>query len=198
MNMRIIQFITSKVFLKQLIIAGIALIVFLFVVMQWLKITTNHSQKIQVPNLEKMSLNEVEQTLNALDLNYVVIDSASYNPNYPKKSVIDQSPDAGDFVKENRKIYITLNPSDYEKIEVPNLLGRTKRQATAQLIAIGFQISPSEIFVRDIAKDVVRGMQFNGRDLQVGEKISKNSVITLKLGDGEGTGRYQQNTQSNR
>ena len=31
---------------------------------------------------------------------------------------------------------------------------------------------------------------FNGKDLKAGDKIPKNSVITLKLGDGRGTGRY--------
>ena len=193
--MSLIQFVKSKSFLMQLVIAVVVLIALGFGVAKWLTISTNHDQKIQVPNLEKMSLNEVENLLEELELNFVVIDSASFNPDYPKESVIDQSPEAGDFVKEDRKIYLTLNPSDFEKIEVPDLFGRTKRQATSQLISIGFQVSSNEILVEDIAKDVVRGLQFNGKDLNAGEKIPKNSVITLKLGDGEGSGRYKQNTE---
>jgi spore coat polysaccharide biosynthesis predicted glycosyltransferase SpsG len=51
----------------------------------WLGFTTNHKQKIQVPDLNKMSLTEVETTLKELNLDFIVIDSASYNPNYPKK-----------------------------------------------------------------------------------------------------------------
>jgi beta-lactam-binding protein with PASTA domain len=193
--MSLIQFVKSKVFFKQFIIAVIGLVVFGFAIAKWLNFSTNHEQKIQVPNLEKMSLNEVETILEDLDLNFVVIDSASFNPNYPKKSVINQTPEPGDFVKENRKIYLTLNPSDYEKIEVPNLFGRTKRQATSELLALGFQVSSKEIFVKDIAKDVVRGLKFKGKDLKAGEKIPKNSLISLILGDGEGSGRYKQNKE---
>lgn len=195
--MSLIQFIKSKTFLKQLIFAAIGLIIFVFGIMKWLDITTNHDQKIQVPSLEKMSLQDVENKLEDLDLNFVVIDSASYNPSYPAKSVIDQSPEAGDFVKEQRKIYITLNPSDYKDVEMPDLFGRTKRQATSQLLAIGFRVSSQEILVKDIAKDVVRGMKFNGKEVRKGDKIPKNSMITLMLGDGEGSGRYKSTTGTN-
>ena len=191
--MSLIQFIKSKTFLKQLVYAIVGLMVFVFVVMKWLNISTNHDQKIEVPNLERMSLSEVEKTLTALDLRFYVIDSSNYNPDYPKKSVIDQDPEPGDFVKENRKIYLTLNLSNYGNVEVPNVFGKTKRQVTSQLSSIGFKISANPIYVSDIAKDVVRGLKFNGKDLKAGDKIPKNSVITLKLGDGNGTGRYTEN-----
>jgi len=185
----------SKAFLKQLLFATIGLVVFVFGVMKWLTISTNHDQKIEVPNLEKMSLVGVENLLEDMDLNYVVIDSSSYNPSFPKKSVIEQSPEAGDFVKEGRKLYLTLNPSGYGNVEVPNVFGKTKRQANSQLIAIGFRIDSEVVYVEDIAKDVVRGLLFKGKDLKEGDKIPKNSVIKLKLGDGEGRGRYNKNRE---
>jgi beta-lactam-binding protein with PASTA domain len=195
--MNVIEFLKSKQFVKQLLIAFVGLLIFIFVIMKWLQITTNHSQKIEVPNLDKMQLEEVERKLTALDLKYIVLDSANFNPDYPKKSVISQSPDAGDFVKENRKIYLTLNPSGYKNIALPNVLGRTKRQATSELTAIGFKISSNFILVSDIAKDVVRGIQFNGKNVNVGDKIPQNSVLTLKLGDGLGAGRYNSSIQEN-
>ena len=188
--MSLIQFIKSKTFLKHLLFAVLGLAIFIFVVIKWLNISTNHNQKIEVPNLEKLSLMKVERILKQLDLNLIVIDSASYNPLYPKKSVIEQSPEAGDFVKEGRKIYLTLNPSGYANVEIPDLLGKTKRQANSQLMAIGFRVSDNVVYVSDIAKDVVRGLKFNGKDIKAGEKIPQNSVITLKLGDGNGGGQF--------
>jgi len=182
--MSLIQFFKSKTFLKQLVFAFVGLLVFSFVVVKWLNISTNHDQKIEVPNLEKMSLRDVEKTLDEVYLNYVVIDSASFNPDYPANSVIEQSPDAGQFVKENRKIYLTLNSSKYPNVEIPELFGKTKRQAIAQLLAIGFRIDPNPIYVADIAEDVVRGLKFEGKEVKSGDKIPKNSIITLKLGDG--------------
>ena len=192
--MSVVQFLKSKTFLKQLAYAVVGLVVFGFVILKWLNITTNHSQKIQVPNLERMSIHEVEKTLDELDLKFIVIDSASFNPDYPKKSVIEQSPEAGDFVKENRKIYLTLNPSAYADVELPVFYGKTKRQAISQLRAIGFRINKQVIYVSDIAEDVVRGLKFSERDLKAGDKIPKNSLITLILGDGKGSGRYSQTT----
>ena len=193
--MSLIKFIKSKEFLKQLAIAAAVVFLSVFIVFKWLTITTNHDQKIEVPDLKKMSLAEVESTLEELDLKILVIDSASYNPTYPKKSVIDQDPDSGDFVKENRKIYITLNPSGYKDVEIPDLYGRTKRQAFSQLVAIGFKINLDDIYVSDIAKDVVRGLVFKGKEMEIGDKIPKNSEITLKLGDGEGKVRYRKKSQ---
>lgn len=191
--MNFINFLKSKVFFTQLVIAVVGLIVVFFALAKWLNISTHHNQKIEVPDLKKMSLVKVKQALNEIDLKMVVLDSASYNPNYPINSVIDQSPEAGDFVKENRKIYLTLNPSGYKSIPIPDLYGKTKRQATAHLLALGFRVSSNEIRVSDIAKDVVRGLRFNGKELKSGEKIPKNSIITLKLGDGKGSGSYKQN-----
>jgi beta-lactam-binding protein with PASTA domain len=189
--MRIFQFLKSKLFLKQLLFAVIGLAVVFILLVKWLDITTNHNQKIEVPNLEKMSLNEVKKILDELDLNIKVVDSASYNPEFPKKSVISQSPEAGDFVKEGRKIYLTLNPSNYADVIMPNLYGKTKRQAYSQLKAVGFRVNSEELYVSDIAKDVVRGLKFKGKDVKAGDKIPKNSLITLKLGDGRGSGQYK-------
>ncbi|NEW80641.1 MAG: PASTA domain-containing protein [Gelidibacter sp.] len=182
--MSLFQFIKSKVFLRQLLMAFVGLLVFIILSVFWLNFTTNHNQKIEVPNLSKMSLEEVEETLDNLDLNWEVIDSASFDAAYPNKSVIEQNPEAGDFVKENRKIYLTLNPSGYKDVEIPDFYGKTKRQAVSQLTAIGFRISAQEIYVNDIAKDVVRGLIFNGRDLKNGDKIPQDSELILKLGDG--------------
>ncbi|MDP5092054.1 MAG: PASTA domain-containing protein [Polaribacter sp.] len=149
-----------------------------------LKFSTNHNQKIEVPNLSKLSIDEAVMKLSELDLDYIVIDSASYNPEYPKFSVIQQNPEAGEFVKEKRKIYLTLNPSRYRDVMLPDLNGRTKRQAISELRAIGFIVSSDFIYVNDIGKDVVRGMRHKGRILNPNDKLQKNSEITLVLGDG--------------
>ncbi|MGG8496610.1 PASTA domain-containing protein [Tenacibaculum sp. TC6] len=180
------EFIKSKSFLKQLIIAVVGVFVMVFLLKWWLGITTNHGQKIQVPNLDKLSLAEVEKKLNELDLEFVVIDSATYNPEYPKKSVIEQNPEAGDFVKENRKIYLTLNPSKYRDVEIPDLNGRTRRQATTHLRSIGFIVGDDVTWVKDLGKDVVRGLKHKGVKIEPGTKLPKQSTINLILGDGNG------------
>ena len=179
------QFIISKTFFAQIGIAIILLFVVVFALKWWLGFTTNHDQKIQVPNLHKMSLAEVEQKLEELHLDFIIIDSATYNPEYPKKSVIDQDPAEGDFVKEKRKLYLTLNPSKYRDVEIPDLNGRTKRQATTHLSSQGFIVGKNPLFVKDIGKDVVRGLLHNGKKITPGTKLPKKSTINLVLGDGK-------------
>ncbi|MEN8858174.1 MAG: PASTA domain-containing protein, partial [Flavobacteriaceae bacterium] len=183
-KMSFFGFLKSKSFLVQIGIAVIGVLLFVFILHWWLGFTTNHDQKIQVPDLNKMSLTDVETKLKELNLDFIVIDSVSYNPNYPNKSVIDQTPETGDFVKEKRKIYLTLNPSKYRDITIPDLNGRTKRQATTQLQSIGFKIGEFS-YIPDIGKDVVRGLKSNGKNIKPGNKLPKNSVIDLILGDGE-------------
>jgi beta-lactam-binding protein with PASTA domain len=186
MFMSLVKFLKSKTFFVQIAIAIVCLFLFVFGLKFWLGVTTNHNQKIQVPNLQKLTLVEVERTLKELDLDYRIIDSASFNPAYPKKSVIEQTPEAGDFVKEKRKIYLTLNPSKYRDITMPDLNGRTKRQASSELRARGLNVGVNLTYVDDIGKDVVRGLRYKGKIVKEGDKLPLNSIVDLVLGNGKG------------
>lgn len=183
--MTFLKFLFTKSFLKQLIIAFIAIIVLILVILWWLKFSTNHSQKIEVPDLAKMSLNDVEEKLDELVLRFEILDSANYNPDYPKYSVIEQIPNAGKFVKEDRKIYLTLNPSGYRKLKLPEVVGRTRRQAEPTLLAMGFRIG--KITYRSyIAKDEVLELRHQGKKVEPGTKLQITTIIDLVLGDGKG------------
>ncbi|MAN59720.1 MAG: serine/threonine protein kinase [Flavobacteriaceae bacterium] len=191
--MTFFQFIFTRTFLKQLLLAVLALVVLSFLIMWWLRGTTNHGQKIEVPNLAKMSLDDVEETLGELELNYEILDSANYNPEYPRFSVIEQIPKAGKNVKEDRKIYLYLNPSGYRKIEIPNVLGRTRRQAEPTLLAMGFQIG--KVSYRPHISDQVLELRHQGKKLEPGDELQKTSVIDLIVGD-ESYNRVQEETET--
>lgn len=184
--MSLLNFIKSKTFLKQLGIAIVGLLLFIFLMIQWLKITTNHTQKIQVPDLSKMTISEVKAKLDELNLDLKILDSVNYKPDYPPLSVVEQDPEAGDFVKENRKIYLKINRPTYQDIRLPNVLKKSRRNAEAVLRAVGFRIGKNPKYVPDIARNVVRGLYYKGKTIKVGDKLPKNSVIDLKLGDGRG------------
>jgi len=181
--MGIFQYIKSKEFLVTIISILAIIFLLIFGLGSWLNYFTNHNDKIEVPNLEKLSLFETKRELYKANLTFVVIDSASFNPDYPPKSVIEQNPEPGDYVKKNRKIYLTLNPSDYRKINVPDVLDQTKRQVVTRLKSAGFRIG-KERFIPDLGKNVVRMLELKGKELKPGTKISKNTIIDLVLGDG--------------
>lgn len=179
--MTFLQFLFTKAFLKQLLLAILAFIILSFLILWWLRITTNHNETVEVPDLSTLSLDLVEKRLNEMDLRYEILDSANYNPDFPKFSVIDQIPKPGKFVKENRKLYLTLNPSGYHKIEVPDVLGRTRRQAEPTLLAMGFKIG--SISYRPHISDNVLELRYKGEKLIPGTPIQKTSIIDLIVGD---------------
>ncbi len=181
--MNIIKYVKSKEFLRTIITIGAIILILIFGLMKWLNYHTKHNNKIAVPNLEQLSLIDAEKSLDKLSLSFIVIDSASFNPKFPPKSVIEQNPIAGDFVKENRKIYLTLNPSGYRKIIIPNVLDQTKRQVVIQLKSIGFRIGETR-YIPDLGKDVVRGLEIDGSSIEPGDKLPKNTIIDMVLGDG--------------
>lgn len=182
--MSLVKFLTNKVFFKQLALAIVAIVVLSFIMLKWLNITTNHGEFVVVPDLKGKSIETVKIELKDLDLEFKLQDSANFNPNYPKYSVIEQNPVSGAQVKENRKIYLILNPSGYRKVEVPNILKRTFRQAKPQLQALEFKIG-NITYIDNIGKDVVLGMKHNGETLKPGAMLSLTSTIDLVLGNGK-------------
>lgn len=179
--MTFFRFLFTKTFLKQLLIAGVVLVVLVFLMMWWLRISTNHNEKIEVPDLSELTLDKVETKLSELKLRYEILDSANYNPDYPRFSVIEQIPEPGKYVKVNRKLYLTLNPSGYRDIEVPDVVGKTRRQAEPTLLAMGFEIG--KISYKPHISDNVLEMRHNGKILHPGDAIPKTSKIDLIVGD---------------
>ncbi|SDR98512.1 PASTA domain-containing protein [Formosa sp. Hel1_31_208] len=182
--MSLIQFLKSKTFFMQLALAVVALIVIVFLTSLWLKSTTNHDEFITVPDLKGKTLGTVEIELNDNDLVMEIQDSANYNPKYPKFSVIEQYPRAGAQVKEQRKIYLTLNPSGYRKVAIPNIVRRTFRQAKPTLETLGFEVG-NVTYVNDIGKDEVIAIKFKGKTLEAGELLPLTSKIDVVLGNGK-------------
>lgn len=182
--MSIVKFLTSKVFFKQLALAIVAIVVLCFLTLTSLKSCTNHGEFVTVPDLKGKSFETAKIELKDKDLDFKLQDSANYNPNYPKRSVIEQKPAAGSKVKENRKIYLILNPSGYRKVEVPNILKRTFRQAKPQLEALEFKIG-NITYIDNIGKDVVLGLKHKGKTLKPGTLLPLTSTIDVVLGNGK-------------
>lgn len=178
------KFLTSKAFFIQLAIALGIIIVLVFVMMKWLSYTTNHGEEITVPDLSKLSVELAEEKLNALDLEYILLDTTEYDNKYPKFSVVKQDPIAGSKVKEGRKIYIKINSDSYRDIIMPNLVEQTLRQAEPTLKALGLELG-TKTYKPYLGKDMVLEMRYKGKLLKEGDKIPKASKIDLVLGDGK-------------
>ena len=182
--MNFIRFLFSKIFFKQIVLASVIVFIICISTLYILKIITNHNKYIKVPNLESFSLKESEFILKKNNLRFEVLDSSKYNPNYPPLSVIDQSPVYDDLVKKNRKIYLTLNPKSYRKIRVPDVIQITQSYAETKLQAVGFKIG-GKTYKNDIGKDMVLEINYQGKKIDPGVLLPKNSSIDLILGNGK-------------
>jgi len=177
------NFLKSKTLLIQLGLALVATIILVFIVLQWLKSTTNHGEFVEVPDFSKMTVSEMKKAVDDAGLRFQVLDSANYNPSYPRFSIIEQNPPAGNKVKENRKIYFTVNPSGYKKVTVPKVIQKTKRNAQAMLLAVGLDVD-KVTYVDHIGRDMVITLKYRGKEIIPGHKLPKTSKVELVCGNG--------------
>lgn len=177
------KYLTSRVFFMQLVAAMVIVGALAYLFFHWITFVTHHGDEITVPNLSKLSIEQAEEKLDELDLNYEVIDTVDYKPDFPKLSVVQQEPTAGEKVKNGRTIYLKINASTYKMVAVPDLIERTYRQAVPTLKAVGLQ-EGTKRYIPSIGKDVVIEMWHNGKKLKAGDKILKASRVDLVLGDG--------------
>ncbi len=177
------KFLTSRVFFVQVLLALLILAVLVFLFIHWLTFTTDHGNEITVPDLSKLTEEQVEEKLDALDLNYVLLDSVDYNNEYPKYSVVEQDPLPGAKVKVGRKVYIKINSSGFSSVKIPDLIEKTYREAVPTLRALGLE-EGTITYIPNLGKDMVLEMRCKGLNIKPGDKVLKGSKIDLVLGDG--------------
>ena len=177
------RFLLSKVLLIQLILALLVVILLIFLTLRWLDSTTNHGEFVEVPDFGKMSVPDMRQAAEDAHLRFEVLDSANFNPDYPRFSIIEQNPAAGNKVKENRKIYLTVNPSGYKQVSVPKIIQVTQRNATSMLRAVGLDVQRTT-YIDQLGKDMVYYIKHKGKQIKPGDKLPKTSKIELVCGNG--------------
>jgi len=178
------KYLTSRVFGLQVLmaVAIVAALAYLFI--HWLTFTTDHGHEISVPDLRKLTEEQVQTKLDELDLDYELLDSVDYRSDFPQFSVVEQDPLPGTKVKVGRKIYIKVNTSGFSSVRIPNLIEKTYREAVPTLRALGLD-EGTVTYVPNLGKDMVLEMRFKGRNLKVGDRVLKSSKIDLVLGDGK-------------
>jgi beta-lactam-binding protein with PASTA domain len=178
------KYLSSRVFFGQAFAALVLLAVLSYLFMHWLTFTTDHGHEITVPNLAKLTEQQVEDKLDELDLDYVLLDSVDYNSDFPKFTVVEQDPLPGAKVKVGRKVYIKINASGFSSVRIPDLIDKTYREAVPTLKSLGLE-EGTITYIPNLGKDMVLEMRFKGRNLKVGDRVLKASKIDLVLGDGK-------------
>ena len=182
--MSLFKFLTSRTFFIQAFLALAIVVVFTFLVIQFLDFRTNHGQEIKVPDLSKMKLEIAEEKLNELDLEVFLLDTVEFNADFPPFTILEQDPKAGSLVKDGRKVYVKLNAGEFTDITIPEFKDKTFRQISSTIKSLTLK-EGKVTYKPHIAKDVVLQIYQNGRRLRAGDKVKKNSVLDFVLGDGK-------------
>ncbi len=178
------KFLTSRLFLINLLLAIVILIIIFIVVMQGLKMYTRHGEAHPVPDFSGLNATEAIATAKQHNMRIEVIDSL-YVDEAPPGTVVDQVPEAGHRVKQNRIIFLTVNSSQPELVSLPRLTDISFRQAQVLVENAGLKIGqilyqPSEY------NGLVLKVQIDSTDIFPGKKLPKGASIDLVLGHQEG------------
>jgi beta-lactam-binding protein with PASTA domain len=174
-------YLKTKQFRNNLLMAlGSVAFVFLIIFFS-LGFYTRHGEGIPVPLLKGM---QVEKAMNLLKDQGFEYKIDSVYLDQPPGTVVEQDPDAGTNVKENRTIYLTVVTQLAPPVALPDLEQSTYREAVATISNFGLKVGDTT-FKPDIANHVLE-VRFGGQVIKPGTKLPKGSKIDLVLGNGAG------------
>ena len=150
----------------------------------YLPATTNHGETLTIPDLEGLTIDEVTKKLETNSLQYTIIDSTTFNPRYEPSVVMNQEPPFNSKVKENRKIYLTVNAASVPLVPIPDLSNKSLRNAL--IILEGAGLKKDSVIYRPYSSPVIIGYLFNGKKVGVGDSVPRGTSIALIVGLTEG------------
>jgi len=187
--MRIKEFFTSKIFLKNLGLAVLLTILLIWFTMIMLSFYTNKGQNFPTPDFKGMTVAQIEALANEHGLRFIIEDTI-YRKEIQPGTVVIQKPSAGHKIKPNRLIYITLASLQPEQVTVPKLTDVSMRQARVLLESRGFALGNIEYLPSEF-NDLVLDQKHDGQTILPGSRLNNGSTIDLVVGknmtDGETT-----------
>ena len=171
------------------IIAALIAALFLAFFFVYLPFTTNHGQTITVPDVTRLSIDEMQNILSDRNLRYEVSDCTFVAGAQPL-TVIEQYPRANMKVKEDRKIYIKITKRVAPMVAMPKLIDMIDRSAALMLKSVGLE-QGELTYVPDVAKNSVLRQLYNGKEIAPGTPVPKGSHIDLEVGDGLGNTMFE-------
>lgn len=171
----------NKILKNLLMIIASGLLLILLTLL-FLGIYTRHGQNVEVPTLEGLQLNEANTILKATGLQAEVVDSI-YRRDAVPGAILDQTPKAGNKVKEGRSIYITIYSRTPQQVSVPGLVDYSTRQASALLKSLGF----NQLYIEETPAEyagLVVAVKYRGKTLLPDEKVPAGSPLTLVITTG--------------
>lgn len=155
-------------------------IVLLLLTQLSLKLITRHNKVIEVPDLTGLSVAEAQAVAKDKGIRVEVVDSV-FVKRFEKGSVFAQNPVAGNLVKRDRNIKLTINSTQSKTVKMPNLIGYSLRQAKTEIIAAGLTVGKLT-YREDMATNNVLDQFVGGVYVAPGREVEAESPVDLLLG----------------
>jgi hypothetical protein len=176
----IFRYLVSKEFWRTLLLMLLVSLILIFITQQALKLYSRHGQRILLPDLSGMKLEEAEKEVAKHNFKLLVSDSV-HIVNREGGEILNQNPPAFSKVKEDRSIYLTVTKNTADKValkNLPSLYGksyerRRKTLNTSYKINTGiagymFDPGPS---------DYILGAIYKGDTILLRNQIKENTMI---------------------
>jgi len=167
-----------------IILALSALLGFLFLKV-YLPMYTHHGETVSVPDLKGYTFDEALAKLEAIDLQYEISADSGFSTDLKPLAVLKQIPAPGALVKNERKIFLTLNARNAPLLKMPNLVNTPLKNVQEILANMGLERGDI-VYVPDIGINVVLEQKYQGQNITEGSEIPKGAQIDLVVGDGLG------------
>ncbi len=185
---------TNRYFWGNLIAMFVVVVIAIFATLKGLDSYTLHGEAIEVPNAKGMSVEEAKRLFESKNLSCAIADS-TYVKEKTAGCVLEHLPNAGQRVKRDRVIYLTVNTKSTPLVVLPDVADNSSlRQATARLTAAGFHLTENDTIPGE--KDWVYGVRYNNKLVTLGEKVPVGATLTLLVGDG-GNAKSENDSISN-
>ena len=172
----------NRVFYKQLVYAIFAMLLCFFLWLRYIDFYTLHDEYIVLPDFYGVHINDLDSICQELDLRYVIIDSV-FNKKVEKGTILEQDPIVGTKVKENRRIYFTINALQNKIVTFPYITDLSLRQTVRKLESLGLVVGNLE-YKPDLARNVVLSQKVNGIKIKAGQELFVGTAVDLVIGSG--------------
>ncbi len=156
-----------------------AVMVVLFVLMNWVVMPwyVEGGGIVTVPDVVGMKDSAARTVLDTAGLQLEIggTKSSKLAPN----TILSQNPEAGSIVKRGRRVYMILSGGT-ERVQVPNLIGHSQREAQFMLERLGFRLG-------NVTSDSSSEYPLNvvmSQSLQPGGMANTSSAISIEVSSG--------------
>jgi len=191
---QILEYLTSRAFIKNILLILLFLFFVIFGIFQWLKVYTNHGQRLLLSDYIGMSINEATQNADDNSFNLIVNDS-THIVGKPGGIILNQNPKGGSYIKENRKIYVTITKYQPDLIDIadlPRMYGENYEMKSRELNSRQLKTRIKSTKYDPIGSFTILEVWYDGQKIvdqrgkREGIKIEKGAYLDLVVSQPDG------------